>query len=1641
MNQISSLWTHLKPLLLSALSILVTCAGAAAATPTQVAPSDGAVNLPVAVTLDWKSLAGADGYDYEVREGNTLVAGYGITYSGGPWRQTSVTLTLDHGRSYRWRVRGRILPQNNPWSGYWTFTTAGLVPPAKISPQNGATDVAWRVTLDWQGVSGASGYDYKVLRGSTVVAENTGGPISGTTITLDLDQNTTYQWQVRARVAPQNNPWSDLWAFTTKQAVPPQQVSPENGAIGLAPSVTLNWHSLGGADGYDFEVLDGNTIVAGYGINYSGGPYRGTEVTLNLERGKTYRWRVRGRVLPQDNPWSPYWSFSTRSPLPAITSAPSAVATVGQPFNYQITATNNPTSFGATGLPAGLSVNTTSGLISGTPTTAGNAIINLSAANSAGSGSATLRLTINSGPSGTLPEALDTTNLTWSTSGGASWFGQSAITHDGSDAAQSGAIGDAAESVLSTQVSGPGTLKFWWKVSCEEDFDELDFSIDDESIDSITGEVGWTEQTVNVPAGQHLLTWTYLKDEELFEGADAGWVDQVRFEPVTSQPPAITSAPSAAATVGQPFSYQITATNDPTSFGATGLPAGLSVNTTSGLISGTPTTAGNATINLSATNSAGSGSATLRLTINSGPSGTLAEALDTTNLTWSTSGGASWFAQSAITHDGADAAQSGAISDTEGSILSTEVTGPGTLKFWWKVSCEEDFDELDFSIDDESIDSITGEVGWTEQTVNVPAGQHLLTWTYLKDEELFEGADAGWVDQVRFEPVTSQPPAITSAPSAVATVGQPFNYQITATNNPTSFGATGLPAGLSVNTTSGLISGTPTTAGNAIINLSAANSAGSGSATLRLTINSGPSGTLPEALDTTNLTWSTSGGASWFGQSAITHDGSDAAQSGAIGDAAESVLSTQVSGPGTLKFWWKVSCEEDFDELDFSIDDESIDSITGEVGWTEQTVNVPAGQHLLTWTYLKDEELFEGADAGWVDQVRFEPVTSQPPAITSAPSAAATVGQPFSYQITATNDPTSFGATGLPAGLSVNTTSGLISGTPTTAGNAIINLSAANSAGSGSATLRLTINSGPSGTLPEALDTTNLTWSTSGGASWFGQSAITHDGSDAAQSGAIGDAAESVLSTQVSGPGTLKFWWKVSCEEDFDELDFSIDDESIDSITGEVGWTEQTVNVPAGQHLLTWTYLKDEELFEGADAGWVDQVRFEPVTSQPPAITSAPSAAATVGQPFSYQITATNDPTSFGATGLPAGLSVNTTSGLISGTPTTAGNAIINLSATNSEGSGSATLRLAITPAFRNGIYSGLLLSEPVSHSSSGYVILALTRRGAFSASLTYGGKKYPMLGKFSIAGKYNGLVSRPGLTSLGVAFAIASDKDAETITGTVDDGYTVALLHADLGAFDGKTNPAPQKGYYSLISHPSGEYEDDPRYPQGYGFGTVVVSKSGVVRLAKRLGDGKSISQATVISQRGTWALYAVAYNGKGSIFGLMRFVETAASDVQGDLTWFKPIRSNAGFYPDGFSVSSHAVGARYATPKVGTRVLPLAISPNNALVTFGGGNIDPIPTPRLVTLDAANKIVASNGDQFTMTIKRKSGLFSGSFYDLAANAHRNFFGMIIQKQNLGLGFFKGNHQTGWVSFTSATASSARADEIDSSLSRHAQR
>ncbi len=127
-------------------------------------------------------------------------------------------------------------------------------------------------------------------------------------------------------------------------------------------------------------------------------------------------------------------------------------------------------------------------------------------------------------------DLLGDTNLVWRTDADAPWFGQSLMTRDGHAVAQSGVVPNFGFSALETDLTGPGRLSFWWRVSSEENYDWLTFSIGDELL-RISGESDWERKVVNVPPGLQTARWEYRKDNDASHGFDAGWVEAVIFEP------------------------------------------------------------------------------------------------------------------------------------------------------------------------------------------------------------------------------------------------------------------------------------------------------------------------------------------------------------------------------------------------------------------------------------------------------------------------------------------------------------------------------------------------------------------------------------------------------------------------------------------------------------------------------------------------------------------------------------------------------------------------------------------------------------------------------------------------------------------------------------------------------------------------------------------------------------------------------------------------------------------------------------------------------------------------------------------------------------------------------------------------------
>jgi hypothetical protein len=414
--------------------------------------------------------------------------------------------------------------------------------------------------------------------------------------------------------------------------------------------------------------------------------------------------------------------------LPVITSSLNKTGTAGEDISYIITATNDPISYGAEGLPIGLTINTSTGVISGIPSVAGNSSINITATNNDGAiGNATLVMSI------ALP-----------------------IPVINSPASAKETVG----SPFNYQITASRVPTSFGAVGLPSGL----------SVNSTTGIISGT------PTQSGLFASTISASNGNGTGSRSLEIT------ILPQPPVISSETTANGTVGSAFSYQITASNSPTSFAATTLPVGLSLNASTGAITGTPSAAGNTTITLSATNSGGTGSGNLMIRV----------APATPVITSATT-----------------------VNGTVGSNFSYQITASNNPTSYAATTLPAGL----------SLNATTGAITGTPSV----AGNTTVTLSATNSG----GTGSGNLT-IR---VAAATPVITSATTANGTVGSAFSYQITASNNPTTYAVSGsLPAGLTLNATTGLISGTPSVAGNATMILSVTNAGGAGNSVLRIHI-------------------------------------------------------------------------------------------------------------------------------------------------------------------------------------------------------------------------------------------------------------------------------------------------------------------------------------------------------------------------------------------------------------------------------------------------------------------------------------------------------------------------------------------------------------------------------------------------------------------------------------------------------------------------------------------------------------------------------------------------------------------------------------------------------------------------------------
>jgi hypothetical protein len=117
---------------------------------------------------------------------------------------------------------------------------------------------------------------------------------------------------------------------------------------------------------------------------------------------------------------------------------------------------------------------------------------------------------------------------------------------------------------------------------------------------------------------------------------------------------------------------------------------------------------------------------------------------------WTMGGNAEWLIDNNIFYEGAYSARSGGINHSQLSFMEVElfVLNAGHISFYRKVSSENNYDFLRFSIDGMEKGAWSGDQDWSQFTYPVTPGLRTFRWTYEKDYSVVSGSDCAWVDYI-----------------------------------------------------------------------------------------------------------------------------------------------------------------------------------------------------------------------------------------------------------------------------------------------------------------------------------------------------------------------------------------------------------------------------------------------------------------------------------------------------------------------------------------------------------------------------------------------------------------------------------------------------------------------------------------------------------------------------------------------------------------------------------------------------------------------------------------------------------------------------------------------------------------------------
>jgi len=426
------------------------------------------------------------------------------------------------------------------------------------SVSDGGVGVAYSQTLAATG--GTTPYTWSIASGTLpdgLLLDSSSGIISGTPISPG-----TWNFTIQVTDSEGDVATADLSIIVTAVFISTRWLT--EGEQGIAYSQILT--AIGGATPYTWSIASG-TLPDGLSLD-SSGVISGTPISPGT-------WNFTIQVTDSAGGTATAGLFITINTAPTISTASVPNSRVGVAYSQILTAIGGATpytwSIASGTLPDGLSLDSSSGVISGTPTTDGTYTFTAQVTDSeGGAATAELFITINTAP------IISTASV------------------------PDGGVGVAYSQALAAT---GGTTPYTWSIASGTLPDGL-------LLDSSSGVISGTPTSPG--------TWNFTVQVADSEGDTATQALSITINTA----PAISTASLPDGGVGVAYSQTLTATGGATpytwSITSGTLPDGLLLDSSSGVISGTPTTDGTYTFTAQLTDSMG-GAATQALSITINP--------------------------------------------------------------------------------------------------------------------------------------------------------------------------------------------------------------------------------------------------------------------------------------------------------------------------------------------------------------------------------------------------------------------------------------------------------------------------------------------------------------------------------------------------------------------------------------------------------------------------------------------------------------------------------------------------------------------------------------------------------------------------------------------------------------------------------------------------------------------------------------------------------------------------------------------------------------------------------------------------------------------------------------------------------------